>query len=284
MRSPFATAVALLSLLVLGGCASGSAGAMASRARSDSHALASVESMDPRLSAALLAERILPTAEAALQVSREYARLGILDAAHTSTKRALARAPRLPAAHEMMARIWRDWGMPDAALVHAHRAIHYGPASAAAYNTLGTVLDALGKRADARVAFQKAFTLDATAGWALSNLCYLEFRDGNLPEARRQCEAAIKASPTLDAAHNNLGLAHAAAGDLERARDAFLAGGDAAAADYNIGVVHLAAGRYAEAAAAFGRAAEERPAFTAAKERAHEARIRVLRAEDRKQP
>ena len=38
-----------------------------------------------------------------------------------------------------------------------------------------------------------------------------------------------------------------------KAREAFLAAGDAAAAHYNLGIVHLANGRYAAAARAFER-------------------------------
>jgi Tfp pilus assembly protein PilF len=218
-----------------------------------------------------------------LQVAREYFRLGILDAAHTRTARVLDREPRLASAHDMMARIWRDWGMPGIALGHAHRALFYAADSAAVLNTLGTILDALGRPDDARAAFLRSFELDSSAGWALSNLCYLEFRQGRVEAARRNCEAAVRATPTLAAAHNNLGLTHAASGELELAQEAFRAGGDEAAAQYNMGIVHLAAGRYDEAADAFARAAAARPDFNVAKTRAHQARMKALRAE-RKQP
>jgi tetratricopeptide (TPR) repeat protein len=278
--------VALIAIFYVGlsaGCATGSAGTLAARQRAATATAGTIESTDPRLSAALLAEAALPSAESHLQVAREYFRLGILDFAHKRTERALKRQPGMAAAHDLLARIWRDWGMPVVALGHGHRAIYYEPGSAGARNTLGTVLDALGRTDEARSAFLKAFELDSTAGWALSNLCYLEFRLGNFETARRHCEAAVRASPALAAAHNNLGLTHAASGDLELAHEAFRAGGDEAAAHYNMGIVHLAARRYAEAAAAFARAVDARPEFNAAKTRAHEARMRAMRA-DRKKP
>ena len=75
-----------------------------------------------------------------------------------------------------------------------------------------------------------------------------------------------------------------ASGDLASASEAFQAGGDVAAGYYNLGIVHMAAGRYVEAGRAFQRAIDSRPAFTAAKTRAHEARMRALGADDRRQP
>jgi Flp pilus assembly protein TadD len=284
VRAHFATVVALLSVGVLSGCATGAVrrGTPSSQAMSAQGVM--IEGTDQRLAAAILAERVRPNAHSSLQVAREYVRLGILDAAYKWAERALERDPHLPDAHEVAAQIWRDWGIAETALVHAHRAVFYAPRSASAFNTLGTVLHELGRSDEARAAFTKAIALDPAAGWALSNLCYVEFTAGNFDEAKRQCEAAIRASPALAAAHNNLGLTHAAAGDLAGAKDAFLGAGNAAAAYYNVGIVELAEGRYAEAAAAFQQAIDARPTFTAAKTRAHEARIRALRAQVKKQP
>jgi tetratricopeptide (TPR) repeat protein len=212
----------------------------------------------------------------AFQVALEYRRLGIEDSAQKWLARSLARDSRFAAAHEETARVWRDWGLPEYAVGHAYRAVYFAPASASAQNTLGTVLDALGRLTEARAAYEKAAALDPGAAWALNNLCYLDFRLGRLDEARRQCQAAIRLSPGLSAAHNNLGLAFAATGDLGKAGEAFFAAGDEAAAHYNLGVIHLAQGRYAAAAEAFEKAIEVRPAFTAAKQRAHNARMRSL--------
>ena len=281
MRAHLAV-VALLSGVMVGGCATGSMGRPDVPQKPTSVSGVTIESNDPRLAAAILAEAVRPGAESSLQVAREYIRLGVLDSAFKLTERALKREPNLPAAHDMMARIWRDWGMPETALVHAHRAIYFAPRWSGAHNTLGTVLYALDRIAEARTAFLRAFELDSGASWALSNLCYLEFRTGNLDEARRRCEAAVRTSPALAAAHNNLALTHAAAGDMAGARGAFLEAGDVAAASYNVGIVYLAEGRYSEAADAFQQAIDARPAFTAAKTRAHQARMKALVADDRK--
>jgi len=280
VRVSLLTAGALLGAALLGGCAT----ARPAPPAAASGTAMSVESADPRLAAALLAERLAPSAEAHLQVAREYVRLGILDFAHRRVERALARDPGCAAAHELMARIWRDWRQPQVALGHAHRAFHFAPASASAQNTLGTILDALGEVDGARAAYRQAFSLDPGAGWALSNLCYLEFRQGRFVEAKQQCKAALQVTPRLAAAHNNLALAHAGSGDLAGASVAFAGAGDDASAHYNLGIVHLAAGRYDDAVRAFEAAIEARPDFTAAKSRAHAAKMQALGAGDRKQP
>jgi tetratricopeptide (TPR) repeat protein len=210
-----------------------------------------VESSDQRLAAALLFEALHPTASSHMQVAEEYRRLGVLDAAHARLNRALAKEPRLAGAHEGLARVWRDWGFPELGLGSAYRAAFYDPRSASAQNTLGTIFDGMGRLSEARQAYQRALSLDSTAAWALNNLCYVELRLGYLAEASSHCEKALEIEPSLVAAHNNLALTYAAAGDLEKARQEFLAAGDSAAAQYNLGIVHLAEHDYASAASAF---------------------------------
>jgi tetratricopeptide (TPR) repeat protein len=235
-----------------------------------------IESSNQRLAAALLIESVLLTADSHVGVGEEYRRLGVLDSAHARFNRALESAPRLAAAHEGLARVWRDWGFPDLGLGAAYRAAYYDPRSASAQNTLGTIFDAMGRSGDARQAYERALSLDPTAAWALNNLCYAEFKLGNLAKAASHCEQALEIEPGLTAAHNNLALTFAAAGDFERARQEFLAAGDAATANYNLGIVHLAERDYVSAAGAFEQAITARPSFTAAKAQAHAARMRAL--------
>lgn len=275
VRGRAGRALVVLGLILVNGVGAGY-GDVAAQAKAPSTAASTIEGSDQRLAGALLVEKILPTAENQLRVAQEYRRLRILDSAHERLERALRQQPRLSAAHEEMARVWRDWGFPDMALGFAYRAVYFDPATPSARNTLGTVLDALGLVEEARQAYAAAVDRDPEAGWALNNLCSLEFRMGRFAEARRHCEAAIRATPALVAAHNNLGLTFAAAGRLDQARDAFLAMGDSAAAHYNVAIVHLANKEYLAAALELELAIKERPAFTAAKTRAHEARMHVL--------
>ena len=241
---------------------------------------ATVEGSDKRLAAALLAEAVLPTTASHLQVAWEYRRIGVLDAAYEHVNRALRKEPRSSVAHEALARIWRDWGLPGEGLGAAYRAAYYGRGSASAENTLGTVLDALGRPEDARAAFELALVLDPTASWALNNLCYVDLRLGRLKEAQAECAAALRLTPDFAAAHNNMGLVHAAAGEFVQARRSFLEAGGAAAADFNLGIAYLRDSDYSSAADAFEEAIQARPDFTAAKTRAHAARMRVISGRD----
>jgi Tfp pilus assembly protein PilF len=237
---------------------------------------AKAESVDPQLASALRLAAANPSAENHLGVAREYFRLGILDTAYTYANRALLQKPRSAEAHEVLARIWRDWELPGLAIGPASRAVYFDPASAAAANTLGTVLDALGKPAEARQAFARAVALDPGAGWALNNLCFVELRMGRLVEARSHCRAALHVDPMMTAAGNNLALTFVASGDAPAARLAFLAAGNPAGAAYNRGIVHMASREYTQAAEAFEEAIAARPTFSAAKARAHEARMRAI--------
>ena len=237
---------------------------------------ASAESVDPQLGAVLRLAAADPSPENHLHVAHEYLRLGVLDTAYTYANRAVLQKPRFAGAHEVLARIWRDWGLPGLGIGPASRATYFAPASASAENTLGTLLDALGLPNQARRAFGRAVLLDASAGWALNNLCFVELRMGRLVEARAHCEAAIHADPTIIAAHNNLALTLVASGDGAAARQAFLAAGNPADAAYNRGILHMASRQYTRAVEAFEEAIAARPAFSAAKARAHEARMLAL--------
>ena len=236
-----------------------------------------VENTDPGLAAALLVELALPTVESHLTVAGEYQRLRIFDVAYDRFRLAARKGPRRAEPHDGMARLWRDWGFLDRALGSSYRAVYLNPESAPAHNTLGTILDALGEYDAARRSYERALMLDPTAAWASNNLCYLELRQGHLAEAQSLCEWSLRVAPALSPARNNLALTHAAAGDVEQARQELMAAGDGATEYYNVGVVQLNAGLYGEAIRSFESALRLRPDFSAAKAHAHLARVRMLR-------
>ena len=126
-----------------------------------------IEAADPRLAAALLKLAFVQTAENHRAVADEYMRLGILDKADEFLSAAVEIDPHDAAAWDRKARIWRDWGWPKLALPHAIRAVHFAPSSHEARNTLGTVLQALGRHGEARAEYEQALRLDA----ALNNVC-----------------------------------------------------------------------------------------------------------------
>ena len=98
-----------------------------------------------------------------------------------------------------------------------------------------------------------------------------------LLQGRRQaaidtCRDAVRANPSLTAAHNNLGLAYAAVGNLPAAAHEFSLAGDAAGTHYNMGVALMATRQFTAAATAFDEASALRPDLALPRQRARQAR------------
>ena len=229
-----------------------------------------VEATDPALAAALLAATAMPTPDTYREVALEYRRLRVYDRAHDYLRAALKLDSKDGMTHDALARTWRDSGFPHLGVGDANRAIYYAPKSAAARNTLGTVLQAMGRRAEARTQYEIAARLDPTAGYAHNNLCYGWILEGDSSRALQACRRALSLDPESPIAHNNAGLAHALAGDLTAARESFAHAGRAAAA-YNSGVVNLAARNWDEASKDFLDAFAADPSLRSAAMRARQA-------------
>ena len=242
--------------------------------------VATLEGWDHQLAAELKLVSSAPTGDRHRELAEHYRLRGVLDAAYRHFNRALALNPRDAEAYEGLARVWRDWGLPHLGVGDAHRATFYAPRSAAAHNTYGTLMQALGRYKDAKVAYELAGKLDPSAAYALNNLCYVSFLDGRIDAAIDFCTQAVKMDPSLAAAKNNLALAYAAAGRPDLARTHFLDAGDPASGLYNTGIVYLASRDYRSALAAFDAASRNRPTFNLARERARQLRemLRTLPA------
>jgi len=249
--------------------------AKSERARPPANRVKTVETSDPSLAEALVALEIQPTAVSHRTVGARYVRLGILDQAHEHFSTAVALDPTDAASWDGLARIWRDWGFPHLALSDAYRAVYYAPDSPAVHNTVGTVLQALGKWAAARAQFEHALALDVTAAYALSNLCYGWRLAGNAPKAADACRQALQLQPGLESARNNLALTYEAAGDLPSALATLGASTDAARAAYNKGLLHLARREYRDALQSFDVARAERPRFREAEAIARQVRAHL---------
>jgi len=245
--------------------------------QSAKEAAETLETRDPALAADLLLVLSAPTAERHRLIAERYRELGVLDSAYRHFNDALALNPRDAAAYEGLARVWRDWGLPQLAIGDAHRATFYAPQSASARNTFGTIMQALGRYSDATAAYELASWLDPSAAYAVNNLCYLAFVDGRIDDAIDSCTAALRLDPALSAARNNLGLAFAASGRLDLARAQFLDARDHASGLYNTGIAYLASGDERNALAAFDAASRARPTFYISRARAALIRARLSR-------
>jgi Flp pilus assembly protein TadD len=89
--------------------------------------------------------------------------------------------------------------------------VYFAPHEAAYRNTLGTVLQALGRRVEARAAYQAALALQPGAPWALNNLCVLSMAAHEHARAIGECQAALRGAPGFREARANLALAVEAA-------------------------------------------------------------------------
>ena len=240
-----------------------------------------LESQDERLQAALLAVTIAPRAETYRLLAREYRRLGVMDKAHEHFSDAVRLDPSDAASYDALARIWRDWGAAKLGLADAYRAVYYAPKSAAAANTLGTLLQATGNIDSAKLWYARAVHLDKDAWYALNNLCYAAVLTGEA--AVNTCQAAVAAAPGTKSkvAQNNLALAHLAAGDANTAKQWFRRAGDPATASYNYGIAMMATRAFKEATVAFEEALRADPQFTLAAKRAQQARLAAAAEEPR---
>jgi tetratricopeptide (TPR) repeat protein len=196
----------------------------------------------------------------------------VLDKAHQSFEWAIALDPTDAISHEGVARIWRDWGTPNLGLGAAYRAAYYAPRSAAAANTLGTVMQGIGKLQEAEVWYARALSLAPEAWYALNNLCYVKIMTRQASAIEFCRRAVVAAGPGVATAQNNLALAHAAGGDMPGARQWFRRAGDPATAHYNYGIALMATGEYSGAAVAFADSLNADPTSTLAASRARQAR------------
>ena len=228
---------------------------------------ATIEKSDGRLKQALDALQLHKTVPNYLEVAAQYRRLRIMDEAFENVEAALALDKRSASAYELRAQTWRDSGFASLGLGDAHRAVFLAPRSASAHNTLGTMLQAVGHHQAARSEYLDVVNLDASAGYAWSNLCFLSLREGDHERAIEECKIAVQTSPALAAARNNMALSYATAGKLAEAREELYAIADPAEAAFNLGMLYLAAGDYQLAEEAFSLAVNLRPRFAAAETR-----------------
>jgi Tfp pilus assembly protein PilF len=213
-----------------------------------------------------------PTVANRVALGQAYLAAGINDLAHDHFLAAVRTDPRQGLAWEGMARIWRDWGYPGIALGDAYRAVSASPDSAAAHNTLGTILQTVGKGHAARARFSRSAALDPGAAYAHNNVCYSLLMEGDAAGAAAACARAIAVDPSLVPAQHNMALVLASRGDASGAADVFRTTGDEASAQYNIGIVYLSQRRFVEAAEAFENAAGMASAPPLALARANQAR------------
>jgi tetratricopeptide (TPR) repeat protein len=142
-----------------------------------------VEAHDPGLSNSLAWLIVDRTPSRLVAVGNRYYQLQIRDKAMDYYSEAITLEDTHAGALDGRARVLRDWGFTDEALADALRAARSSPDSAAAVNTLGTILQAVGRYDDAAVMYARSADLDHSAPYAMNNLCYLSCMARRPPKA-----------------------------------------------------------------------------------------------------
>ena len=156
---------------------------------------------DARLRSALLKLGLAETCANHYEVAVAFYQRGVEDLAEEHLSRALELDDTLAQAHDLRARIWRDWGFLPQALLYAHRAVFHASEDPTAQNTLGTILVAAGQFDQARIVFERALALDPSAPYAQANACALartkqEVDVPCLEDGCRSCRRPVLLEPT----------------------------------------------------------------------------------------
>ena len=235
-------------------------------------AAVNVETQDPRLAGALVLAAAVRTPENLVAVAYRYQQLRILDKALDYYSAAVAIDPKNAPAYDGRARIWRDWGRLNEALGDATRSTFISPDDAVGWNTMGTVLQRLNRRREARDAFTRSIALAPGEPHAWNNLCYMSILEARVEDGILECSSALAVAPEFVAAANNLALAYATAGKLDRAFEFYEVAGGEGHAYYQIGLIRMTQKDYDAAIRSFEAALRADPKLTAARRQAREAR------------
>jgi tetratricopeptide (TPR) repeat protein len=185
-------------------------------------------------------------------------RLGRLDEAVTSFRRALRLSPDLAEAHQNLGRALLDLRRIDEAAASCRRAIELKPRYAEAHETLGTALLELGQFADGAASYRRALEIDPQFAETHNNLGLAWAELGRVDDALASYRRALEINPEFAEAHNNLGNGLRGLGRLDEAvasyRRALEIQADFAEAHRNLGISLRLLGRTADAEASCRRA------------------------------
>jgi tetratricopeptide (TPR) repeat protein len=195
-------------------------------------------------------------------------RLGELDEAVASFRRALLLNPDFAEAHNNLGHALLDLGQPGNAAASCRRAIGLRPRYAEAHDNLGCALLELGRFDDAAASHRRALEIEPGFAEARNNLGLALLELGRVDDALASYRRALEINPKFAEAHNNLGNALRSLGKLDDAvtsyRRALEIKPNFAAAHCNLGVAQRLQSRTAEAQASCRRALEIDPQSAAA--------------------
>jgi len=161
------------------------------------------------------------SAEAFQQMSRAYQYLGRAPEAEAALKKAIALRPEYWDGYNSLGSFYyRQRRYPQAAEAF-YKVIELTPDNSAAYSNLGVILNRMGNDAAARRMYEKSIALSPTYA-AYSNLAGLYYLAGDWAKSVSTSGRALKLNDGDHRSWALLGMAHAAAGNAEEARAAYL--------------------------------------------------------------
>jgi len=190
-----------------------SAPAVGPRVKTSASGATPAEVWSPELGAALRRHAEAPTVRNEIELAQALRDAGILDQAYDHYRAAARMNPREAAAWDGLARVWRDWGYARLGLGDAHRAVWAAPMSPVVRNTLGTILQLLGRNKEAREQYARAAALDPAAAYAHFNLGLVCALQQDYLAAAEAFERASTADPSLSVARNRAADARRRAAD-----------------------------------------------------------------------
>lgn len=183
------------------------------RVKTSASGVTPAESWLPALGEAVRRHAEAPTVRTEVELAQALRDAGILDQAYDHYREAAQKDPREAAAWDGLARVWRDWGYPQLGLGDAHRAVWASPTSPVVRNTLGTILQLLGKLKEAREQYAHAAALDPAAAYAHFNLGVVCALQHEYRAAAEAYERALAADPSLSVARTRAAEARRRAAD-----------------------------------------------------------------------
>jgi tetratricopeptide (TPR) repeat protein len=157
-----------------------------------------------------------------VQIGKCYIDMGRLDEAETTLRKALSLGEDAVGFHNLGV-VMQRLDRPSEAEVSYRRAVALGPNLAGARNNLAALLASRGQLDDAVRYLNEAIRLDATDASAYANMAAVRLQQNAISDAIHYARLAIDLQPRHADAHVNLGVALARAGDLKAAEQAFAA-------------------------------------------------------------
>jgi len=148
-------------------------------------------------------------------------RLGNMDEAEDSCRRAIALEPNHSEAHVNLGNVLFYRGSLEEAIGHYQTALGLNPGNALALCNLGNVLSALGRQDEAAAQYQAAIRLNPASFEAYYNLGNTHLARRNYAEAAEHFRHAIRLNPAHAFAYNNLGNALKEQGALKQAAEQY---------------------------------------------------------------